>query len=286
MAAAQRRGPPEPAGPDGAQPLRGLTFLNPRAADDAADLTQALTRLGAEVIEQPTIAFAPPESWQPFDARLRELSSRDWIVFTSATAVRFVRTRLGDLGRAPRDLATARIAAVGVATAAALEAEGLPVAAVPETFQAEGLLEALLPRLRPGDRLWLPRAEQGRETLPAGLRRAGYEVAVTPVYRTVMPAGGLGAALDALRLGRLDWLVFTSPSTVGNFVCMLPPDVQPPALGTGARAPRVACLGEVTASRARELGFRIAALPSRQDLPGLVAAIVKAVQPRAPQDGR
>jgi uroporphyrinogen-III synthase len=274
--------PPPPGAPaDARAALRGLTFLNPREASDAAPLTEALSAHGATVIERPMIAFVPPASWEEFDRRLAALSAQDWIAFTSATAVRFTLRRLHMLRRTADDLGVARIAAVGSGTAAAVEAAELAVAVTPEkTYQGEGLLSALRERLQPGDRVWLPRAEEGRDTLADGLRAQGVEVTVTAVYRTVAPADGLGPALDALEAGRMDWLIFTSPSTAVNFFRMLPDELRPAVVRGDPEhpPPKVACLGSVSAWAARELGFRVHVVPQRQDLPGLVEAIVAMVQ--------
>jgi uroporphyrinogen-III synthase len=256
------------------RPLEGLTFLNTREAGTAAELTERLTRLGARVMERPVIAFVPPESWAPFDERLERLRAGDWVAFTSATAVRFVLERLRALGRSPEVFAGARIAAVGKGTAGALEAAGISVALVPEQFQGEGLLESLRARLEPKSRVWFPRAEVAREVVVEGLREAGFQVEVTPVYRNVMPEGGLGEALAALQTGRLDWLVFTSSSTVTNFLRLLP---RADRTAPEGKWPRVACLGSVTAETARKEGLPVSALPERQDLDGLVDAIVEAV---------
>ncbi len=282
MAGARNAGavPPRPSA-DAQSPLRGLTFFNPREASDAAALTQALSAHGAAVIERPMIAFVPPASWEPFNRRLAALSAQDWIAFTSATAVRFSLRRLQMLRRPPTDLAVARIAAVGKGTAAAVEEAELTVALTPEkSFQGEGLLSALRGRLQPGDRVWLPRAQEGRDMLAEGLRAQGVDVTVTTVYRTVAPTDGLGPVQDALETGGLDWLIFTSPSTATNFFRMLPDGLRPAVVRGDLQhpPPRVACLGEVTAWAARELGFRVHVVPQQQDIPGLVEAIVAMIQ--------
>ncbi|MCZ6841608.1 MAG: uroporphyrinogen-III synthase [SAR324 cluster bacterium] len=264
-----------PAPADEQAPLAGLTFLNTREASAAAELTQRLTRLGARVLEAPMLAFAPPPSWQPFDSRLAALESGDWVAFTSANAVRCSLERLRELGKPPSLLARGHIAAVGPGTAAALQERQLPVALLPHQFQGEGLLAALLERLEPAGRVWLPRAEQAREVLAEGLRQAGMKVAVTPVYRTVPPPGGLGETLDALTGGALDWIVFTSTSTVRNFFGQLPEQAR---AGLEGRWPRIACLGAVTAEAASGEGLQVAVTPQVQDLDGLVAAIVTYLQ--------
>jgi len=262
---------PAPAG----QPLAGLTFLNTREAGTAAELSARLEQLGARVSERPAIAFVAPRDWAPFDTLLAELAAGDWLAFSSATAVRFVLERLHALGRPVEALAAAQVAAAGKATARALEAAAIPVALVPPTFQGEGLLEVLRERLAPGTRVWMPRAEVAREVVAEGLRAAGMETQVVPVYRTVVPEEGLGDALELLRQGGLDWLCFTSSSTVTNFLGMLPAETRRALEGNW---PRVACLGAITARTAREAGLPVNALPERQDLDGLVAAIVAAVR--------
>ena len=134
--------------------------------------------------------------------------------------------------------------------------------------------------MQPGDRVWLPRAEEGRDTLADGLKAMRVDVAMTPVYRTVAPTDGLGPALDALHASKLHWLIFTSPSTALNFFKMLPDDLRAPVVRGDLEKPppRVACLGSVTAWAVRELGFRVHVVPQQQDVAGLVAAIVAMVQ--------
>jgi uroporphyrinogen-III synthase len=259
------------------QPLDGLVFLNLRAAEDAAALTRALEALGATVVERPVIAFVPPLTWAAFDARLARLAPGDWIAFTSATAVRCTLRRLGEQGRGPAALAAARIAAIGLGTARALADAGLPVKVTPpEQFQAEGLRDALLQTLLPGEEVWLPRAEQGREALAQDLERAGHAVRVTPVYRTVAAEGGLGPAAELLERGGIDWIVFTSSSTVTHFLALLPPRGK-----NWLERPKIACLGRVTARTAEAQGLTVAVVPARQDLAGLVDAVVAAVSPEA-----
>ncbi len=260
-------------------PLQGLRFLNPREAGQAAELTKALAALGATVLEQPMLAFEPPASWEPFDSRLRRLEPGDWVAFASATAVRFTLSRLEQLGQPPAVLARANLAAVGDGTAAALAAAGLTAALVPEVFQGEGLLAAMIAKLPAGARVWLPRAEGGREMLAEGLERAGFQVEATPVYRTVTPPGGAGALPRLIAEGGLDWIVFTSPSTVHHLIELIPPEVAEKLRGAGLRGagPRVACIGGITAEAARGHGLAVAVVPPRQDLSGLVAAIAEFV---------
>lgn len=274
--------PPPPAAGATAGPLNGLKILNTREAGAAAELTSRLEALGAKVLERPMLAFAPPESWEQFDRRLGELRQEDWVAFTSATAVRFTMERLASLGVPVQKLAGAQLAAIGSATATALEAQGLTVKLLPGQFQSEGLLNELLGRLPKGGRVWLPRAAEARELLVEGLERAGIEVTVTPVYTTIMPSEGLGEAKAAMDSGELDWIIFTSSSTVIHLIRMLSETDSGPLAEMGVK---IACLGNVTAETARQLGLAVSVLPSRQDLDGLLAALLRYIQKNVQQPG-
>ncbi|RMD57958.1 MAG: uroporphyrinogen-III C-methyltransferase, partial [Nitrospirae bacterium] len=63
-----------------------------------------LSKLGAELIEMPTIEIVPPSSYDELDEAINRLSSYDYIVFTSSNAVKYFFERLMALGRDLRDL--------------------------------------------------------------------------------------------------------------------------------------------------------------------------------------
>ena len=255
--------------------LRGLTFLNTRDAQGAERLTRLLVKTGGRVIEKPMLVFAPPVSWEPFDSRLADLQQGDWVIFTSATAVRSTLARLKTLNKDMLALSVAKVAAVGKSTATTLRDVGLMVDLVPERFQAEELLEALIPLLQQDDRVWFPRAEKGRETLVEGLRAHGVHVDMTPVYRTVPPEGGLGQVAEMMRKKEVDWLLFTSSLTVEHFLNKLQQEPDGTKLASHCR---VGCIGQITAQTAKDNGLKVEVVPEQQDLPGLVEALIAHVR--------
>src|SRR5260370_37151632 len=124
-----------------ARPLAGRRVVITRAAAQASAFARLLSAAGADVLEAPTIAIGPPDSWEPLDAALERLSTFQWVVFTSVNGVAMVGTRLADRGLGWTALAGARAAAIGPATAAALEACGVRADVVPRDDRAEGLGE-------------------------------------------------------------------------------------------------------------------------------------------------
>jgi uroporphyrinogen III methyltransferase/synthase len=105
----------------------------------------------------------------------------DLAVFTSQVAVRRLSEERELRKRFRSAIARGRIAAVGQATAAALERVGLDAAVV-----ASGSAEAVLAKLPPhmaGQRVLLPRGEDASEELRAGLVQRGAQVASIVLYR-------------------------------------------------------------------------------------------------------
>jgi uroporphyrinogen-III synthase len=134
------------------------------------------------------------------------LEGFDLIVFVSANAVRFGAALL----QQRRDLP---LAAIGPATARALNHSGYRVAVQPEQYDTEGLLQH--PRLQhlAGDRVLLIQGRDGRPLLQQELERRGAHVLSLEVYERVpapVSPAALAALQDALAAGELQVVTATS----------------------------------------------------------------------------
>jgi uroporphyrinogen III methyltransferase/synthase len=251
------------------QPLFGQRILVTRTRQQASALSTRLRALGAEAIELPTIEIAPPEEWVPLDSAIAELSSYDWIIFTSVNGVAAFWERLRQAGLDARALHGARLAAIGPATAAALEGHGLQADYVPGEYVAEAIASGL------GNvhslRVLLPRADIARPALADLLRNSGAEVVEVAAYRTLRPE----VRTDELRdlLGRITVVTFTSSSTVRNLVAMVR-DAGLDLSRTLADA-TLACIGPITAETAREHHLPPHVIAEDYTIDGLVRALVK-----------
>ena len=247
-------------------PLFGRTIVVTRARAAASEFAMALRRLGAEVVEFPTIETAAPRSYAPLDRAIKRVDSFDWIIFTSAMGVESFVERLKSLKRDIRDLGRASIAAIGPATAARLADYALCVSAVPDEYRAEQIIAAIgIKRIR-GKRFLIPRAEVAREALPEILRDQGAkEVVVAPAYRTVKPKGAQVERMrELIASGKIDLVTFTSSSTVTNF-CEL--------IDTSGNGIRAAAIGPITAATAKEHGFDVVVSPAKYTIEALAEAI-------------
>lgn len=140
------------------RPLQGRRIAVTRPRGQAEPLARELERWGAEAILCPTIRIADREGGELLRA-LARLDAFDWVVFTSANGVRAFWDALGEVGSAGRLPGHMRVAAIGPATARALERRGVDAEIVPEEYVAEAVAEALTRRGDlSGARILLPRA--------------------------------------------------------------------------------------------------------------------------------
>jgi uroporphyrinogen III methyltransferase / synthase len=259
-------------------PLFGRRIVVTRARTAASTFAAELRRLGAEVIEFPTIATAPPSSYDVLDRAIEEIDRFDWLIFTSATGVEAFVDRLKALGRDIRSLGRASIAAIGPATAERLREHALNVAAMPAEFRAEQIVDAIGASRIADARFLIPRAEVARDVLPKMLLAgSANEVLVAPAYRTIRPKDENAARVRELAAaGAIDLVAFTSSSTVDNFCSMV---------GKPAKGLEAAVIGPITAATARARGFKITVRPRDYTIPALVDAIgahFKAARRRKP----
>ena len=172
------------------------------------------------------------------------------------------------LGLDARCFAGVRLAAIGPATAQALQDMGLRADFVPDSYVAENAAEGLRALGVAGARVLLPRASEARDVLPDALRDAGAQVDVIPVYRTLPSSEGKERVLEALEAGGIDCVTFGSSSTVRNFLAAVGAD-------TMKRHPEVklAAIGPVTARTLRDQGFEPDIQPEEFTIPALVRAV-------------
>ncbi len=242
-------------------PLSGWRVVVTRPAGQEGGLADLLSAAGAMPLLLPTVeVVAPPDG----GAALREAAGRlgtfDWLVLTSANGVERLFRELRDA----RAVGSAKVAAIGPATAETLRRHGVVADLVPERFVGEALVgafAALGPAARGNGRVLLARAAEARDVVPTGLAALGYEVEVVEAYATrtaELVAGAWDGARDA------DAVTFTSPSTLAGYL----------ELAGGQPVPGVVVtIGPVTTAAARRSGIRVDAEASEHTAAGLVAAL-------------
>jgi uroporphyrinogen-III synthase/uroporphyrinogen III methyltransferase/synthase len=253
--------------------MAGRRVLVTRAAHQAGKFSEGLRALGAAPVEVAVLEIRAPESFDLLDAALRQLDSYDWLILTSANAVRALAERAAALRIALTQPVRLKVAAVGEATAAAERQIGLQVDFIPEAYVAEKLVEGLLARAA-GQRILLARAAVARDVIPDALRAAGAVVDVVEAYRNVVPDAAPEQLRQALGKG-IDAATFTSSSSATH-------------LSEAARVAGVAwpfagvpavSIGPITSRTLRELGWPPVAEANPSDIPGLIGAVSRLLAP-------
>ena len=244
------------------QPLAGLRVLVTREREASAEFAALLAGAGATPVICPAIEIAyrnPPG----LDEALRGLARFDWLVLTSANAVRALAARFDALELDPEAaLDGVAIGVVGAATGTALAQLGGRPEVVAQPAHAEELAERLAAAGVDGALVLFPASRIARPELAQRLRVAGAGVVQLSVYDTVAPRN-----LTVPDVSRIDVATFTSPSTVRNFIDA--------AGGEWFASIPVVCTGPTTADAARAAGIANPIVAGEASLDGLTAALAQ-----------
>jgi uroporphyrinogen-III synthase len=239
-------------------------LLVTRPAHQADALVEALAAHGIGAAAVPTVALLPGPNANDLDAILGSLGDNSWLVITSVNGADVVLDRLR--GRKAGLPASTRLAAVGPATAAALQAGGLRVDHVPREYRTVAIADGL------GDlegvRVALARADAATPELADTLRARGAVVEEVVAYRVVEAPRASRALLDAAIRQGIDGVTFTSGSTVRGLVKLAGATAGQPVTELPAY-----CIGPVTAQVARAAGFEVAVVAAEHTISALAEAI-------------
>ena len=267
---------------------RARLVLVTRPSGPADPLVAVLQARGYRVAPVPTVVTRPAPSGGMLDGALDDPDGWAWIVVTSATGAAIVgeamaRARDQRATLTDRDDAAARTqggngpqrrprwAAVGSATAAALERSGIPVDLVPPESSGIGIARELTAHsdLR-GLRILLARADAASRDLPDALRAAGAEVHEVVAYHTVeAPRESAGPLAEVLADGDLAAIVAASGSAVRGLVAL----ASDAGLNHRVLATTLISIGPPTSRVARDLGFTRVFEAERPSMEALATAI-------------
>lgn len=245
------------------QVLAGRRILVTRPAHQADLLCRLIEAEGGKALRLPLLSIVPAPHAGGARRLLEASRGADAWIFTSANAVQHARLLCPEGW-------PAQLAAVGAATAAALEAGGHPVLTPAANYSSEGLLE--LPQFRDvrGQRLLIVTGERGLGVLAPALRGRGATVEVAEVYRRVpLPYDGARIA-EAVRACHA--VVITSGEALEHLLRLTPEPQRARLLGLKLVVP-----GARMVEKAAELGFRTPLAPEKMTDPGIVQTLAQAL---------
>jgi uroporphyrinogen-III synthase len=258
------------------RPLAGVTVVVTRPRAQAARFAGLMREAGATPILLPALEIEPLELDAAARARLVP-DDCDWTIYTSANAVEC------SLRLLPRPART-RVAAIGRATARALEEHGIAVEAVPAgASESEGLLALEAFAAPAGRRILILKGAGGRSLLREELARRGAVVVTGDLYRRVaaVPDDAALAAIEAAGAGGPLVVAATSAESLAALLEAVPDARLPHVRDSTLLVP-----AERVAAAARALGWRGPLLVARSAedaamAEALVAASVPGGSPAA-----
>ena len=199
-------------------------------------------------------------------------NKHEWVIFTSINGVEHTFNRIKSLGLDSRIFVGKEIAAIGPATAQALESHGIKADLIPKEFTGESLLKSLLEREVQGQKIIMFRASNAREMLNEELAKLGCEVDDITAY-LVEKAALTQENKEILESGAYDIATFGSSGTVRNFAEMTGANLQ--VILKSNKKLEFISIGPVTSKTMNELSIPISAEAKQATIDDLVDATLK-----------
>lgn len=252
------------------KPLFGKRILVTRSRAQASGFVDILENYGAEVIQFPTIEVRPLEIESSNNPSPDQY---DWVIFTSVNAVEIYYQHIQEKGMDTRAFSGCNVCAVGPKTVEALNKVGIHPDFIPSQSRGNVVAEEIDDV--DGMKILLPRAKIGSPDLPQILRERGAHVDDMSIYDTVKVESECSEdiAKDLLD-GRIDFVTFTSSSTVTNFLEMFPEHNATDLLANV----KVAVIGPSTEATAVKWGIRVDVVAKDATIESLTEAIIAAYQ--------
>lgn len=252
------------------RPLRGKRVVVTRTRKQASKLSRQLRKLGADVLEMPTIRIQPSdgEDIKDFARMVVDAHTYEWLIFTSPNAVEYFFDAFYKIREDAREIGGCKIAAVGPGTAAKLKEYHMATDLMPEKHVAEEIVPAFekqIGSIENTTMLWV-RPKEAREILSQQLTEAGVILDEAIAYQTVPETEDPTGAVARFEKEGADIITFTSASTFECFLDLgleLPEDVM------------VASIGPVTSQTIVDEGYQVAIEAKNSDIPGLVEAVME-----------
>ena len=248
-------------------PLFGKRIIVTRSRLQASSLLSSLRELGADAIECPTIKISEIEDNKAFDAFIENNQKYTHLVFTSVNGVNTFIKKLFNKKLDLRLLFGKKILCIGPATAEAFREKGIIADYVPDTYVAESMIPFF--EKEKNAKVAILRAEVARETLPEALKKLGHKVDIIPLYHTDYIDKIDSEIVEFLENDLIDYVTFTSSSTVEGFAKMIKKtNIKPEKINA-------AVIGPVTEENCKKYGFNVVVKANEYTIPGLVEALIR-----------
>lgn len=240
--------------------MQGKVIAITRSREDSEEFVRLITSEKARALSLPTIELVSKGEGMvdEFLNAIRE-EDPDFSVFMSSKAVKLLfdtARKISKYEKLQLAVANTTVIAVGPKTKAALEAEGIRVAHVPERFSSVGVGEVFT-RLNPENKkVIVPRSGASTPFLAQLLEKIGLKVKEVYLY-DVKSHSDLSQWIEFKQLfseNRIDGIVFTSASSVRAFFEIMLGDSDEKKVKTNLENTKVVAIGPFTSDELKKFG--------------------------------
>jgi uroporphyrinogen III methyltransferase/synthase len=249
-------------------PLFGQRVVVTRSPDDNCELVRKLEEIGAAVIEWPSYEYQRVNLKADGKRAIAKIGTYDWLVFTSARAVKFFLKEFYRQHSDVRVLGQAKMAAVGAKTAEAIKAAGLWIDCQPKMATSAGLAKCPEFTRTRGFKILLPQAADARGEFAAAVGHRHQLTSLTVYCKKNRRQSD--KAVAELKNKNADWVLFFSPSAVDSFLANFEGEEGITLL----KKTRLAVIGQTTAAHVKMLGLAATVVAKRPDVGALVTGLL------------
>lgn len=245
--------------------LQNKKILVTREAKAAKQFANKIASFGGEALVAPLLQI---DCLSLSEEKITEMtkSSYDWVFFTSKNGVDcFMEQAI-----AKEILSTARIAAVGPKTAERIEEHQFSVDFIPSTYNAKVMADEFLNTYTEEGPVLFVRGKIASMTLLDAFTKAGRAYHCVEVYNTVTNETIKPGLKKILKEEPIDFITFTSPSTVNAFVQLVA------GVERYYHTP-VVCIGTTTEKQAIKHGFTETLTPTHFTIEGMLEKINRVI---------
>lgn len=240
--------------------IQGKVIAITRSKEDSEEFIRLITNAKARAISLPTIELVSKGEGMvdEFLAAIKE-DNPDFSVFMSSKAVKLLFDTAREILQYERlqlAVANTTVIAVGPKTKAALEAEGIRVAHVPERFSSVGVGEVFTMLNAEGKKVIVPRSGASTPFLAQLLEKIGLQVKEVYLY-DVTSYQDLSQWTEFKELfagNKIDGIVFTSASSVRAFFDIMLVDTDEKSLQKNLEKSTIVAIGPFTADELKKFG--------------------------------
>ena len=244
--------------------LQNKTVLVTREKSQAAKFSSLIKQASGNPIEVPLLSIRCREKNKQ---TRKKLSNFKWIFFTSAHGVHcFFNTFPNNEYNKNIEFAT-----VGHKTETALKEYGYEATFIPSTYNADVMAKEFFELYPDANHILLVRGNLSRKLLVEEFTRRNLAFESIIVYDTFSYLEQKDTLLQVLKTSRIDFLTFTSPSTVRTFI-ELTKDL--PFLDKIRTIPCV-CIGTTTEKEALHYQFTTTIVPNMFTIEKMVESMIE-----------